>query len=57
MKTKVIYDNKLSSFERELNEFIQDKKIIDIKFASDDGCLLALVLYEDQMEKEHDHES
>lgn len=54
MKVKTICNTSLSDLDKEINDFIKDKKIIDIKFTevmSDDynhGDWSALVIYEEK---------
>lgn len=51
MKVKILYDNYMSGLEDMINEFIKDKKVIDISFsdACSNGGILgvysALILY------------
>ena len=49
MKIKLIESNKPGIFESKLNEFIKDKKVVDIKYATNIGGFgswwSALVLY------------
>lgn len=54
MNVKYIWDDSLTSneFEKEINEFIKDKNIIDIKFQPARGAtgvpmLFALVMFEE----------
>lgn len=54
MKVKYIWDDSLTSneFEKEINEFIKGKNVIDIKFQPARGgagvpILFALVMYEE----------
>lgn len=54
MKVKLLWSHFLPDLDKEINEFIQGKKIIDIKFTevvSDDYCKgdwSALVMYEEK---------
>ena len=54
MKVKLLWAHFLSDLDKKINEFIQDKRIIDIKFTevvSDDyvtGDWSALVMYEEK---------
>ena len=54
MKVKLLWAHFLPDLDKKINEFIQDKRIIDIKFtevASDDygnGNWTALVMYEEK---------
>ena len=54
MKVKTICNTSLSDLDKEINDFIKDKRIIDIKFTevvSDDyvtGDWSALVMYEEK---------
>ena len=54
MKVKLLWSHFLPDLDKKINEFIQDKKIIDIKFTevvSDDyvtGDWSALVMYEEK---------
>lgn len=67
MKTKILASTNAQQFENEINKFIKDKKVIDIKFFSVfyntkfdmDGipieggiCDRALILYEELMQNE-----
>lgn len=53
MKVKTIYSNLAEGLDRQINDFIQHKHVIDIKFSTctddkyDDICLSALIMYED----------
>lgn len=55
MKTKIIESGYKESFENNLNKFIQDKKVIDIKYDTTTEpkepalWYSALVLYEEQL--------
>ena len=41
-------NNGVCDFENEINSFIENKKIIDIKFKKEGICLSALVIYEEE---------
>lgn len=43
-----IYNTSYEVFDDEINEFIKDKNIIDIKFQKTDDNTYVLVLYEDK---------
>lgn len=44
MKIKIFND----AYESEINEFIKDKKIIDIKYSITQGIFSALIMYEEE---------
>lgn len=53
MKVKVIENNRTDYFEKEISDFIKDKKVIDIKYQSNiyvnrypDYLFTALIMYE-----------
>jgi len=54
MKAKLIFQDGAEAFEKELNNFIETVKVIDIKFTTDQpsseygAWFNALVLYEDK---------
>ncbi len=41
-------NNGVCDFENEINSFIENKKIIDIKFKKEGICLSALIIYEEE---------
>ena len=49
-KVKLLYSDELYRLEEAINDFIKDKKIIDIKFNVENGALVinkyALIIYE-----------
>ncbi|MFX0551871.1 hypothetical protein [Lactobacillus gasseri] len=45
MKVKII--GGLNAFEDRINDFIKDKKIIDIKYQDNSGVISALIMYEE----------
>ena len=47
MKTKILFDTFYDGLEEEINEFIKDKKIIDIKYQLSGTRKSALVMYEE----------
>lgn len=44
MKVKIFIDDEWSPLDKQINDFIKDKNVIDIKYPSD----RAMVLYEDK---------
>lgn len=50
-KVKSIFSDSTDKFENEINDFIKDKKVIDIKYTTHDFVLgmyqFALVIYEE----------
>lgn len=49
MRAKLISDSYIEDLEAEINDFIEDKKAIDIKYQYDDGYYTALIMYEDEI--------
>ena len=49
-KVKLLYSDELYRLEEDINDFIKDKKVIDIKFDVEEGMLdnikYALIIYE-----------
>lgn len=45
MKVKII--GGLDAFEDRINDFIKDKKVIDIKYQDNSGIISALIMYEE----------
>lgn len=45
MKVKII--GGLNAFEDRINDFIKDKKVIDIKYQDFSGIISALIMYEE----------
>ena len=48
MKTKILFDTFYDGLEEKINEFIKDKKIIDIKCQLSGTRKSALVMYEEE---------
>lgn len=46
-KVKIFVESQSEKLENEVNEFIRDKKVSDMKFTSDSEFWSVLVMYED----------
>lgn len=51
MKVKIIYDEYVDRLENEINEFIKDKYVYDIKFPYAKTIPRALIMYDEKLKE------
>lgn len=51
MKVKIIYGEYVDRFENEINEFIKDKYVYDIKFPYSKIIPRVLIMYDEELEE------
>ena len=47
MKVKFYLENHIGNLENEIDNFIKDKKVIDIKLQTTNGYIIVMILYKE----------